>query len=86
MKIKRICSFLVACMLFCGSVGVMESQVNIVHAMPSRQVGIASWVVWGPDLHHEIPLARTRRCAQGVNNAIAVINACIKNWSASQCC
>ena len=78
MKIKKICSFLVACLLLCGSVGVMESHTNTAYAMPSEQVGIASWVVWGNDLHHEIPLAKTRHCPQGLGVVIAIINRCIR--------
>lgn len=78
MKIKKICSFLVACIMICGSAGIMESQMNTTYAMPSEQVGIASWVVWGNDLHHEIPLARTRNCPQGINFVVSIINQCIR--------
>lgn len=79
MKIKKICSFLVACMLLCGSVGVMESQTNTAYAMPSVMVvPFAAWDVWGNDLHHEIPLARTRNCPQGINYVISLINRCIR--------
>ena len=78
MKINKIFSFLAACMLLYGYVGVMESQTNTVCAMPSEQVGIASWVVWGNDLHHEIPLAKTRNCPQGIDYVLDLINRCIE--------
>jgi len=79
MKIKKICSFLVACMLLCGSVGVMESQTNTVYAMPSQYVADNTWLVWGEEsLYNEIRLAKGRICPQGVSRVILLIEKCIR--------
>ena len=77
MKIKKICSFFVVCMLLCGSVAVLKSQTNTACAMPSEQVGRNEWIVWGDSLHNEISLARTRFCPQGFDTVVRLILTCI---------
>ncbi|HAU87478.1 MAG TPA: hypothetical protein DCW90_18930 [Lachnospiraceae bacterium] len=66
-------------MLLFGSAGFMESQMNTAYATPSVVIRpLAEWHVWGRDLYHEIPLARTRFCPQGIGYVTALINRCIR--------
>lgn len=78
MKINKIFSFLAACMLLYGCVGVMESQTNTAYAEPVAKLGLNEWQVWGNDLHNEIRLAKGRVCPQGLGNVVAMINRCIR--------
>ena len=78
MKIKKICSFFVACMLLFVGVGFMKSQTNTAYAEPVAKLGLNEWQVWGNDLHNEIRLAKGRVCPQGLGNVIAMINRCIR--------
>lgn len=78
MKVKKIYSFLVACMLLCGSIGLLESQTNSAYATPKERLGFCEWIVWGTSLYDEIPLAEERNCPQGIDYVLDLINRCIE--------
>lgn len=75
---KKICNFLVACVLLCVHVGAMQSQTNTAYAMPSEQISDNEWIVWGEDdLRNELTLLSSRGIPQGYNNVERIIHMCI---------
>lgn len=80
MKNKKLCSVMLMCALTFGGIGVTQSQISTVHAMPSEEVAAGVWHVYGEkDLRDDLKLVDKRVCPQGREYVKSLINNCICN-------
>ena len=76
---KKVCSFILMCALAFGSIGFTQSQISTAYALPSDQVGLTKWCVYGEkDLRDDLRLVDVRNCPQGKETVRNMINICIR--------